>query len=234
MKRFSLYVCIFTLLIAWTPCTLADFYWESQVTSSGMPGGQDKDEITKTYMKDGAMRTESSDGIMIMDMENGLIYQIDNVKKTYSELNLATMFSGDSEAQQFMANMMKSMAEDIKIEKMDETKKISGYKCTKYVVTIMGMQSEQWVTKDVKGYTELQKSSKKYLEKFKDNPMVKNMIGNPAFDKVDGFPIQTVSQMGNIKTMSTVTKIEKKSFGDKLLKPPAGYTKVEPDKDSPF
>ncbi|MBN1357066.1 DUF4412 domain-containing protein [bacterium] len=232
-RQLHIFVSLAVLLI-FIPAVSADLYWETHMTTSGIPGVQNGDDISKTFMNKDGMRMERKDGITIMNYEKGMIYQLDFDKKTYEEVRLDSMLQGHDEAVQYMQNMIKSMSEDITIEKTDETKKINGYDCTKYVVTVMGMPSETWITKDVEGFAELQNATKKHIEKYKNNPLLKNMLGNPAFEKLEGFPIMSVSQVGQMRSVSNVTKIEKKKLDADLFLPPSDYAKVESSSDSPF
>ncbi len=214
------------LFFTFTPMTYADLYWESEVVSGGMPEGLPKDlpeqvrdqmseqfkgktETTKNYLTSYASRTETGDMIIIMEFDTMTIYQLDPRAKTYTKLNIM------AEIGQMAEDMMK----DMKITPTNETKKIAGYKCKKYNVTVMDMESEHWLSKDVKGYKEFKAINEKI---FKKNPKLRQMNMGGMSGK-EGFPVQTVSNVMGMKTITTLKKIEKKSLSKTLFKVPGGY-----------
>ena len=111
------------------------------------------------------------------------------------------MFAGkDKEDAERAEKMMKNMVKDVTVEKTDETQTINGRKCTKYNVTMMGISTEQWVTKDVKTFMELKEDTKKYMEKFKDNSMISQMMNmDTSAGKVDGFPHEKCNPNGQVQ-----------------------------------
>jgi len=228
MKRSIPKIAIIAFLLIWIPSSFAGLYWETHMKMTGVPGGQDKDETTKTYMTEDSMRVDSSDGIMIFRLKDGVIYTIDTVKKTYSEMQLDNMFQGkDGESSKKAQEMMASMAQSMEVKKTSETKKISGYNCTKYIVSIMGMETEQWVTEDIKEFNKLRIAMRAYSEKYKSNPLVQSVVGNASFEDIKGCPIYSSSQFGNMKTENKVIKVEVKKIDDDLFKVPSGYAKIE-------
>jgi hypothetical protein len=126
-----------------------------------------------------------------------------------------------------MGNKMPGMAQDVKIdvEKSADTKKISGYGCTKYVITKDGNEfMTVWATKDVNGFSAMKKDWEEFSKRMMAmSPMIGKGIGE-AFSKIDGFPIQT--EMGQGMT-STVTKVEKKTTAASEFEVPSGYKKVK-------
>ncbi|MBN1551823.1 DUF4412 domain-containing protein [bacterium] len=228
MKRTACHALLFVFAIVFIPATWAGMYWESQVISTGVPGAGEGVKVTKNYQTDFALRTDNDDGITIFNFETGIFYSIDPEKKTYSETKLDEMFKPDDESAQFAQSFMKQMAENMSIKKTDETKEINGYNCTKYIVTIMGMDTIQWVTKDIEGYKELREAASKYAEKLKNNPQLSSMLGmGEAYKEIDGFPIKTTSEMGPVKSETTVIKVEMKDLDKSLFSIPEGYAKVK-------
>ena len=214
------------LFFTFTPMTYADLYWESEVVSGGMPEGLPKDlpeqvrdqmmeqfkaktETTKNYLTSYASRTETGNMIIIMEFDTMTIYQLDPRAKTYTKLNIMAE----------IGQMAEEMMKDMKVTPINETKEIAGYKCKKYNVAVMDMKSEHWLSKDVKGYKEFKAINEKI---FKKNPKLRQMNMGGMSGK-EGFPVQTVSNVMGMKTITTLKKIEKKSLSKTLFKVPGGY-----------
>jgi len=87
------------------------------------------------------------------------------VDKTYTKVNMMSV----------MDNTMGEMAKNIQVTPTNETKKIAGYKCKKYNVTVMGVKSKDWLSKDVEGYKEYRAISKKMEKMFQKNPRLRQM-----------------------------------------------------------
>ncbi len=183
--------------------------------------------ITKHYYTSKASRIDLADGkVMIMDFDKKLVYRLDPAAKTYQEMNMDEM-AGSKQMANMPAEqrkMMESMMQSMQVTPTNETKTINGYKCTKYLVSFMMMNGEYWLSKDVKGYEELKGIGEKMAKSFEGNPMLKQMNIAAMMDKLDGFPVQTVTQVMGGTITNTLVKIEKKSLSDDLFKVPAGYT----------
>jgi hypothetical protein len=142
------------------------------------------------------------------------MYQLNPKEKTYIKVS-------DTEMEQ----MSEGMAEEIGWTPTQETKKISGYPCRKYKVTVMGVENEHWLSKDVKEYNEFKAITEKVIQK---NPALgKNRIFGILSLYREGFPVQTVSNVMGMKTTMTLKKIEKKSFNKDLFKVPKDYEQRE-------
>jgi hypothetical protein len=205
----------------------ADLYWESEQVTQGVKGQPPGPSIMKSYYTDKASRIELADGkIMIMDYDKKLAYRLDPAAKTYSEMDMNEM-GGSKQMANMPAEqrkMMESMMQSMQITPTDETKVINGYKCKKYMVNFMMMNGEYWLSKDVKGYDELKAIGAKMAKSFENNPMLKQMNIAAMMDKLDGFPVQTVTQVMGGTITNTLVKVEKKSLSGDLFQVPAGYT----------
>jgi hypothetical protein len=206
----------------------ADLYWESEQVTKGAPGQADGTRIVKNYYTSRASRIETGDcKVMIMDLDKMTMVHLNPADKTYTESNMEEFggprnMPGMDKAQQ--KKMMESMMQSMQVTPTNETKTINGYKCRKHMVSVMMVNSEYWLSKDVKGYEELKAIGAKMAKSFEKNPMLKQMNIAGMMDKLDGFPVQTVSQVMRGTITNTLVKIEKKSLGDDLFKVPAGYT----------
>lgn len=221
-----------TLLIFFTVSTVAyaELYWESEVATAGVPEGlaalpeqvrsqlldQGKPETktVKCYLTSNASRTDLSNGaIMVIEFDTLTMYQVNVNNKTYTKIDMMSVMD---------QGMMKEMME-IRVTPTNETKEIAGYKCKKYIVTMMGDKSEYWVSKDVKGYKEYKKMNEKLEKKFRKNPELRQMSILGIASQLDGFPVKTVQSAMGMTTTTTLKKIEKKRLSKDLFKVPKGY-----------
>lgn len=227
VKLLLLFLLGFTFVIMFSPLSYGQLYWESEVVTGGIPEGlpknlpkevrdqmlaqfKSKTEIAKNYLTSYASRVETGDGIMIIDFETMTMYQINPTEKTYMKVSNTEM-----------EQMSEGMSEEMGWTPTKETKKISGYQCRKYKVTIMGVENEHWLSKDVKEYGEFKAITEKVINK---HPSLgkKQIFGILSLYK-EGFPVQTVSNVMGMKTTTTLKKIEKKSLSKDLFKVPKNY-----------
>ena len=209
-----------------------DLYWESVAKTTGptsLPKNLPKlvrnkilaqfkgtSETIKHYLTSYASRTEQKDHIMIIEYGTMMMYQLNPVNKTYTKFDMMCM----------MDDKMGEIAKDSKVTPTNETKKIAGYKCKKYDVTMMGLKSEHWLSKEVKGYKEFRKISKKMEKRFKKNPRLRQM-SMAGISGEEGFPVKTVITTMGMTTTTTLKKIEKKSLSKNLFKVTKGYKLVK-------
>jgi hypothetical protein len=220
---------VLMVFLTLSPMAYGDLYWESEATTAGGPTDLPKSlpkqvrdkilaqfkgtsETVKHYLTSRASRTEQKDHIMIINFGTMMMYQLNPGNKTYTEINMMSM----------MDDKMKEIAKDIQVTPTNETKKIAGYKCKKYNVTVMGVTSEHWLSKKVKGYKEFRKMSKEMEKSFKKNPRLRQM-SMAGISSKEGFPVKTVTTVMGMTTTTTLKKIEKKSLSKNLFKVPKGY-----------
>ena len=146
--------------------------------------------------------------IIILEFHTMTMYQLNPKEKTYIKVTRTEM-----------EQMTEGMTEDTQVTPTNVTKKIAGYKCRKYKLTTMGVESEHWLSKDVKGYKEYRAINEKMLKK---NPKLRKMNIAGTWGK-EGFPVKTMRDMMGMKMTSTLKKIEKKSLRKDLFKVPRGY-----------
>ena len=233
MKKTSARFCLFLTLLLFfliSPAVYGDLYWESTESRKGVPGQPDQSEIIKTYVTADASRAEKKGEITIMNFAEMTSYEINTKDKTYTRSDLKEMLRppemDEAQAAQFK-EMLEQMAESTKIVPTDETKEISGYNCRKYDVQMMMAKGEYWVSKDVKGYSELKAFNDKMAKAFENAPMVKLMNMSGILTKLEGFPIMTVMTVMGGTTTTTVNKVEQKPLNKDLFTVPAGYKLVE-------
>ena len=207
-----------------------DIYWVSEQTTQGVPGQPDGVKMIKSYVTSYASRVESGREVTIMDLKEEVMYVLDPQKRTYSKMDMKEIGGLPAEAAEMsaeeramMQNMMKKMAGSMQVTPTNETKKISGYECKKVLVSIMGMSSEYWVSKDVEGYDDLEKMGSKMAQIAEKNPMLQNINVAGMVEKIDGFPVQMVMNVMGGKMVTTLKEMEKRSLDKKLFTVPKGY-----------
>jgi hypothetical protein len=166
-----------------------------------------------------------------MNFDTKVMYQINPQAKTYQQINIAEMgkppeMKGEK-GQQMQQQMMKNMMGNIQVTPTQETRQIAGYNCQKYLVSGMMMNSDYWLSKDVKGYEEVKEIGKKVSALFDENPMMKQMNIAGMMGQLDGFPVQTVMNIMKGTSTTTLKKIEKKSLDKSLFSVPEGYTQEQ-------
>ena len=218
------------LLLAFSPFAYGDLYWESLMVSGGAPESipkglpeqvrkqimaqyESKQETIKNYLTSYGSRIDSKEDITIILFDDMTLYQLDPSTRTYVKIKM-------SEMEKSMGPMAKEMSEDAKVVATGETKTINGFKCRKYIMTVMGVENTQWLSKDVTGYGEYEKISKKNM---RDSPQFKKM-GLSGDLSGKGFPVKTESSVMGMTTTTTLQKIEKTSLNKDLFKVPDGYT----------
>jgi hypothetical protein len=230
MLKFLLVSVILGLMIS--SVAMADLYWESDQETKGMPGHPDESKIVKTYLTSYASRTEREGQITIMNFDTKAMYLINPQAKTYQQIDMAEMgkmpaMKGEKGQQMQQQQMMKNMMGNIQVTPTEETRQIAGYNCRKYLVSGMMMNSDYWLSKDVKGYEEVKEIGKKVAAIFDENPMMKQMNIAGMMGQLDGFPVQTVMNIMKGTTTTTLKKIEKKSLDKSLFSVPEGYTREQ-------
>jgi len=209
----------------------ADLYFETEQVTRGIPGQADGSAILKQYLTMDGSRSDVPDGVTIVDFNKKLIYQLDPAAKTYTRSDISSFsaipgMGGDAESgeqNQMVKAMIESMANSIKVTPTDEYREIAGYKCRKFLVTIMMAASEYWASKDFKGYDELMAIGEKASAVFADNLMMKQMNILGLMKEVDGFPVQTVTQVMGGTVVSTLKTMQQKPLSKSLFQVPEGY-----------
>ena len=218
------------VFIVFSPMAYGDLYWENLVVSGGEPDFLPKNlpkqvreqmlkefksttETERCFLTSYGFRTEAKDHIVIIEYDTMIMYQLNPLEKIYIKADMKAEMEG----------MAKEMAEDSQITPTDETKKIAGYNCRKYIVTTMDAENEHWLSKEVEGYKEYKAISDKILQKNPEWEQM-NMVG---FSGKHGFPVKTVNNMMGTTLTTTLQKIEKRSLSKELFKVPAGYKLLE-------
>jgi hypothetical protein len=156
------------------------------------------------YFKGENSRTEMPSGM-------GSTISINNNKKKEFYL-LMDMMGQRTAIKQSEADMKKqqekSKIKDVKVEEINETKVIAGYKCKKAKLTYT-----------IDGKTET-------VECFytADLPLLGQANTAPGFDQIKGLMLEYSMNMGGIKAKIAATKVSTQKVEDKMFEIPGDYT----------
>jgi hypothetical protein len=228
-------------------------------TESVTTGIEEKPQPTQSYFMPKMHKHVQSDGkSVIFRLDKELVIFVDPAKKEYSSMTFqeleqsmqglqGKMQAALQEMQKQLANLpveqrrrleqmigkeLGAGAGDVRYEvkKTGETKTISGYACTKYVVTEGGRDVlVLWVTREVREFAALRRDYEHLAKRLASvaAPFSK-WAGMPmeawaaALKVVDGFPMQ--QDTSGITTV--VTKLERRSIPLGEFEPPPGYRQV--------
>lgn len=191
-----------------------------------------KDEEGVIWIAKDKMREDRGEESTIIRLDINKIYTINNLEKTYSEINLPIDMEKilSAEAKQMM-QVMKLAAT---LTDTKETQKIKTWNCKKYLLNIsasmMGMDMpttvEIWNTKDLGIDLDLYK--KFFSLTLQLNPVFKDAV--VELEKMEGI---TVLEKSSMKTMGTeqkyqeeVVSVEKKDAPAGTYDLPRGYKKI--------
>lgn len=173
---------------------------------TGMAGMMPSNIIMKSKNNNSIVTMNGAVGYTTLNLVTGESYTIDNHARTYSK---NTTHANDTPA----------ATDKYKITKTNETVKILGYNCTKYIITYTesdkNVTHHVWTTSEVKDF-DWQKI--KNTNNFKRNAEWLN--------KVDGIPLKIQVQEVTANLTMEVVKIQKEVLSDELFKLPSGYKEV--------
>jgi len=217
----------------------------SNVTTNGQPGGTQTTYISSDHIR----HSESKGNDVIIDLKNATMTNIDGKKKTYyvmTKQDMETMQAAmaarmnDPKMKQAMAmmqGMSSSVASSTEVKKTGVTRKVAGYACEEWLITMGGMMSmTECVTNDFKypvqswaALADFQESMRKSMS---FGPSAKSGADYAEKMKaIKGFPVATSSivDVGVVKTTTTseVTEVSRSAIPASTWDVPAGFTRVE-------
>ena len=247
MKRFTF---IIMLLCCSASAFAQGMYWQS--TTEAADGKHTEESFAMPKMFKIVRTGETRNGsVMIFRLDKQLLWIVNPEERTYSEMTFADMEKMANKGAEKMAAMkerMKEMPEErrmmmekmmgindqpVEVKNTGESKTVSGYKCTKFLV-LRGNEEMMslWVTDGLKEFKPLMADWKNFSERM--STMTAQFAKGMAdiYKKIDGFPMQTaLSVMG--QTMTTnVTKVEKRSTPASEFEVPSGYKKVKSEMEN--
>jgi hypothetical protein len=229
-RKLSLSVSLALFLFLILPSFVyAGYYWEvEEVTKGkGVQGMSVGKETVKSYLSARGFREERYGMITILDLDKGIFYVLEPERKRYTKRDPATE-EKPAHAEDLDEETLKMM-QMMKMEVIEtkETKCIEGYKCRKYMIKSGMFEIENWVSKDVPGYSEIRKIMRKLGRLQRNDPFMKEMDFAQIYEKMDGFVVQSVMKGMGGTTTATLKKIEKRALSDALFAVPPGYVEEE-------
>ncbi|MBC8183229.1 hypothetical protein H8E88_19160 [candidate division KSB1 bacterium] len=226
-------------------------YWESVTNSkSTMPMAPKKtNEKQKSFYKPGKIKiiNLTKNKTTILRFDKGLMWEIDDNNKTYSEMTFDQMQMEMKNAKTKMAEAMKEMDPEqremmkkmmggkmgamfgdsetpmISFKNTGKKKTIKGYNCTQFLMYLgKDPMMEMWLTKKYN-------LGDDFIKIYQKMGLMKGKM--PKNSKLNGFPILMKTKvdlgMGKMEEETIVTKIVKTGVSDKEFELPKGYKKIE-------
>ncbi len=245
---FSTVLASCTMLISGT-ASAQGMTWQG-VMEGGPMGGAD---TSYTYYMPGKIRiaNPARHDVIIMRMDKEKMIHMNTEDHTYYEMTfdelqgmMQEMNSAVDEQMAEMKEKMSTMSEEqrkmmegmmsrfnlagqgkLEFKKTNEQKSISGYPCTKCVVTNNGeVTFTMWVTKKVDGFEAMAKDMKQVGQRMAAMMPRAGTAMVEAMKNLDGFPMQT-EIMG---MTSTVSHIQKRQTAASEFEVPSGYKMEKP------
>ena len=234
------------LFAAATAAASDDLTIVSKHTLNGKPGGTSTSYLASDHVR---MAQDGSHEIMI-DMTTGLMTTLDGAKKTYFTITKQDMEQFAAKMQEkmndpemkkgmeMMGKMSEGMAGSMDVKKTGETRKVAGFSCDEWVITMNEFTTlKECVTSELQYPTQAFDAYKAYSESMK-----KMMSGFGAMAKsgaelaekmkaMKGYPVATsmkLDVMGQKTTSETeVIEVRKGPIPASTWEIPAGYTKID-------
>jgi hypothetical protein len=229
-------------------------YWQTKTEGTVSEKTSDYFAVPKKFK----MAEVGDEDAIIVRLDKQVMWTINAKKKTYQEMTFddleKMMNKAGNKMDAAMEKMQKELADmppeqrkmvegmmkdkmpgmgaradkPIDVHRKGDKRTISGYGCTKYVMTRGDEEfTTLWVTKDVKGFDALMADWKEFSRRMAAMAQRFAKGSGEAYKKIDGFPIETVTKIMNNTVTTTVTKIESRSIAASEFELPAGYTKVK-------
>lgn len=249
--------------------SFADVTYKQKSTSSGLMGAMDIEMESTIMLKADGQRQESvmkftgpmaqsmpkggeEQHITITRLDKELIWDINVLEKTYTQMSFDEM---RMMLEQGMAEGEKAPEEStgvkfkIDVKKSGQKKKIGGYDCEEYVITMVGqgkdimtgkaqefeVQTHLWVTPEVKGYDQIKSYQKRMAQAMGwegnfDPNMTQalaqyGMGGKELIKKmaeIKGFPMLTVTKMKGSEEEMTESEKEEKAKQEEVMQKAMG------------
>jgi len=225
-------------------CVAEDLTVTSNVTTNGQPAGTQTDYISGDHVRHSRARGED----MIIDLNSGTMTNIDMKKKTYYIMTRQDMLAmqtklnermSDPKVTQAMAamqGMSSSMAASTEVKKTGVTRKVAGYSCEEWRISMGGMMNmTECVTSDFKypaqtwaALADFNASMRKSMGSF-------GADANSGADfaekmkSIKGFPVATTTivEVGPVKTTtsSEVSEVSRAAIPASTWEVPAGFSR---------
>jgi hypothetical protein len=204
--------------------------------------GTEQPVVTTTYLTADKIRTADGENDTIFDIASGRIWVLNTKKKEYYEFTRDEMASAMSQAEQALSPAAMEILQkmggakkiEAKVEKVGAPRKVAGYDCDPYVVTLMDTMKYEVCAAAALPVPPT------YLDALKARyaimgPMAKRF--DTTFEemkKIKGFPLAMSTSVNMMmirhEAKSEATEVKKGPIPASVFALPAGYTK----KDTPF
>lgn len=241
MRRTARLLGALSFIAIVVPAQADDLTVVSKVLSEG---GQSANRTW--YITPAKLRMSTANGDVIMDVAAGKITVLDHAKKQYWETTSEEMNKASSDAAsrmsdqakqnpqaaKLMEQMMGGLATSVSVQKGPGSKKIVGYMCDQYIVSMGPIKEDVWVTSEITPpmtLSQMMAAQKAFLA---GNPMAGSMKGlADEMAKIKGFPLgQTISMtiLGRTtQTTSEAIEVKRDAVPASVFAIPAGYTKTQ-------
>ena len=202
---------LLTILFAGAEISYSDVYWESDQLLR-VPGRADRHKTVRNYFTPTACRVDIGENITIADFGAMTGYVANSIDRMYFKVDMYNEGIVDP-----------SLSREIEAVPTDEVKHIAGYKCRKYMVTVMGRTYEEWLSKEVPAYQELRSVNESLTPFMRQHPLFQmSIVGR--MHKLDGFPVMTVMPLdGDTVRIVTLRKVSTGPISREVFKAPKGY-----------
>lgn len=219
----------------------ADIYMRQEHSTYAVEGQEPSVDTVVIWAADNALISRGSDQTVLVRLDKETVYLIDEQKKHYSEMPFSVFEEASNQAESEMDNeqipeqFRDMMTMKVSVTPTDETKKIDGYSCRKYVQKItnpmMKMSADLWATKEIDIDPKL---FQRYYSAFSGgNSRMQEFLGQlyREFAKIEGVVVysESVSEaMG--RTMKSSTKLleaKKKEAPAGTFEVPKKYKKAK-------
>lgn len=242
----SLLTVIMAACTASLGCSAEDLTVVSNVTTNGKPGGTDTSYISADHIR----HSESNGTDVIIDLKTGTMTNIDGKKKNYFLMTKQDMEAmqakmaermNDPKMKQAMAMMQglgTSMASSTEVKKTGVTRKVAGYACEEWLISMGSMMSmTECVTNDLKypvqswaALSEFSESMRKSMSGF--GPSAKSAADYAEKMKsIKGFPVASSSTVDagvmKMTTSSEVIEVRRDPIAASTWEVPPGFKQVD-------
>jgi len=244
--HFTFYSFILIAGMASLDCIADDLTVISSVTAHGKPYDIDTSYISGDHIR----HSESKGTDVIIDLKTGTMTNINEKKKTYfliTKQDLETMQARMAErmndpkmkqAMTMMQGLGSSMASSTEVKKTGVSRKVAGYACDEWLISMGGMMTmTECVTNDLKypvqswsAMTDFNESMRKSMSGFGPNAKASADYAE-KMKSIKGFPVATSStvEVGPMKIARSteVTEVRRDPIPESTWQVPAGFSQVE-------
>lgn len=250
MPRMTYFLSLF--LLVFSPISFADWVMKQEIKTdiqgqpppgaAEMPGLGSGTQHHTFYTRPDAVRIEHGDGQVVIIRLRGKqmsAYMVNTKERTYSDANqmlpmiaMGAMFFVECNEQggcKERPNLVTSAG--------NETRVISGFKTRKAQMNVpadmmmgSGTKPIVWMTKDSKALAAEERARMTLFARglASTGMPVNNMpeLVQSSYDKIAakfGVPVETVMDMGMMKSTTRIVSIEEKQLGNELFEVPKGY-----------